>query len=84
MKTVTTREAQHHLSLILNKVESGQEILLTRRGKPIAKLTPLKEEDPFQRRIDWADAIAARNSDLGHLPQQERNIVIEMREESRY
>lgn len=38
MKTVTVREAQHHLSKVLDYVEDGEEVVITRRGRSIAKL----------------------------------------------
>ncbi|MBK1881217.1 type II toxin-antitoxin system prevent-host-death family antitoxin [Luteolibacter pohnpeiensis] len=40
MKTATVREAQHHLAKLLAEVEKGEEIVLTRRGKPVGKLVP--------------------------------------------
>lgn len=44
MKTVTTREAQHHLSKVIEMVVAGEEVIITRRGKKLVKLT-LVEED---------------------------------------
>lgn len=43
MKTATIREAQHHLSELLEKLEDGEEIVITRRGKGVAKLVPVIE-----------------------------------------
>lgn len=44
MKTVTTREAQHHLSKVLEMVEAGEEVVITRRGKRVAKIERYREE----------------------------------------
>ena len=44
MKTVTTREAQHHLSKVIEMVVAGEEVVITRRGRKLVKLT-LVEED---------------------------------------
>jgi prevent-host-death family protein len=33
-------EAKTHLSSLLEKVSRGEEVLITRRGKPIARLVP--------------------------------------------
>lgn len=41
MKTVTVAETKAHLSEILNSLENGEEITITRRGKPVAKLTAI-------------------------------------------
>ena len=38
MVTVTLVEAKVHLSELLDKVESGQEVVITRRGQPVAQI----------------------------------------------
>ena len=38
MKTVAIYEAKTHLSELLAAVELGEEVTITRRGKPIARL----------------------------------------------
>ena len=40
-KTVNIHEAKTHLSKLLEKVESGEEIIIARSGKPIARLCAL-------------------------------------------
>ena len=40
MQSYNIAEAKMHLSEILERVLEGEEILLTRRGKPIARLVP--------------------------------------------
>lgn len=34
-------EAKTHLSRIIDRVEEGQEIIISRAGKPVAKVVPL-------------------------------------------
>ncbi len=41
---VSLREANQHLSRYVKAVEQGTEILITRRGKPVARLTPIAKE----------------------------------------
>lgn len=53
MVTVGAFDAKTHLSSLLNKVAQGEEVLITRRGVPIARLVPAEEAD----RQDVADAI---------------------------
>lgn len=36
-------EAKTHLSRIIERVEQGQEIIISRAGKPVAKVVPLTE-----------------------------------------
>jgi len=38
--------AKTHLSEILERVAEGEEIVLTRRGKPIARLVPVRPATP--------------------------------------
>ena len=40
MESYNVAEAKAHLSEILERVSAGEEVLLTRRGKPIARLMP--------------------------------------------
>jgi prevent-host-death family protein len=40
MKTVTVYEAKTHLSALLSEVEAGGEVVITRHGKPVARLAP--------------------------------------------
>ena len=42
-KQVNVHHAKTHLSMILADVEKGQEIILARDGKPIAKIIPFSE-----------------------------------------
>jgi prevent-host-death family protein len=39
--TVNIHEAKNHLSRLLERVRSGEEIIIAKAGKPIAKLSPL-------------------------------------------
>lgn len=41
MRRVSVAEAKAQLSALLDAVERGEELEITRRGKPIAKVTPL-------------------------------------------
>ena len=38
-------DAKTHLSSLLNKVAQGEEVLITRRGIPVARLVPAQEAD---------------------------------------
>ena len=42
--SVGAYEAKTHLSELLEKVEAGEEITITRHGAPVAKLVPVKKE----------------------------------------
>ena len=42
MKTVSARQANHHFSDLLSRAERGEEILITKRSKPVAVLGPYR------------------------------------------
>jgi prevent-host-death family protein len=48
MRTVNVHEAKTHLSRLLEAVEAGEEVLIARAGKPVARLAPLR---PGKRRL---------------------------------
>ncbi len=45
--TVGAFEAKTHLSGLLDEVEQGRSITITRRGKPVARLVPIGEPQTF-------------------------------------
>ena len=53
MNQVTISEARTHLSRLIVEVERGETVTITRRGKPVARLVPARD----QKRV--ADAIDA-------------------------
>lgn len=46
MTTIGFDEARTHLSELLDQVARGTTILITRRGKPVALLSPPPREEP--------------------------------------
>lgn len=40
MRTAGIREARQNLSALLDEVRKGREIVITERGRPVAKLVP--------------------------------------------
>lgn len=56
--TVGSYEAKTHLPRLLERVEKGETITITRRGVPIARLVPVAARSPEQQQkineaIDW-------------------------------
>ncbi len=52
MKRAGVREARQNLSVLLEEVKRGAEVLITDRGKPVARLVPLRRSGakPFPDR----------------------------------
>ena len=51
MDTISLADAKAHLSKLVDRVEAGDSIDITRRGKPVARLTAVTRP---RRRIDAA------------------------------
>jgi prevent-host-death family protein len=51
---VNVHEAKTHLSRLLRRVASGEEIVIARAGKPIARLVPVRSARRARRRGRFA------------------------------
>ena len=45
MIEVSAFDAKTHLSSLLDKVTLGEEVLITRRGRPVARLVPAEQAE---------------------------------------
>jgi prevent-host-death family protein len=66
MATVGAFEAKTHLAQLLERVARGEEIAITRHGRPIARLVPAAagDRDRVQRAIEEIKELR-RGSSLG-------------------
>lgn len=48
---VNVHEAKTHLSALLERAERGEEVVIARAGKPVARLVPIKRQ-PVRLGID--------------------------------
>lgn len=51
MQTVNIHEAKTHLSRFVDQAAAGEEILIARAGKPVARLVALTEADTQPRTL---------------------------------
>lgn len=51
METATVADAKSHLSALIATVEAGQGVIITRRGKPVARPVPEPDAEGF----GWSD-----------------------------
>ncbi|MGD0802226.1 MAG: type II toxin-antitoxin system prevent-host-death family antitoxin [Terracidiphilus sp.] len=79
MQTIQASEAKTHFLRILNDVERGESVIVTRHGKRIARLIPEVEIDQerVQRAIDGMRALRQRT---GKVSLEE---IISMKNEGR-
>ena len=54
MQTVNIHEAKTHLSRLLERVAAGEEIVIAKAGRPVARLIAFRE--PREQRVFGRDA----------------------------
>jgi len=54
MRTATVRDLRNHYTSLLGWVSAGEEIIITQRGKPVARLIPENPQEPAK--VNWAEA----------------------------
>ena len=62
--TIGAYEAKTHLSELLERVEAGQEITITRHGAPVAKLVPVKKGASREERVAAIERIRKLSAGL--------------------
>ena len=62
MYAMSLAQAKAHLSELLNTVEAGEEVVITRHGRPVAKVIPVavhKQPLPLQRLSELRQRVPA-------------------------
>lgn len=54
MRTATVRDLRNHYTSLLSWISAGEEIVITQRGKPVARLIP--ENPALPGKVNWAEA----------------------------
>ena len=81
MSHYSVAEAKNNLPKLLDRMLAGEEVVITRRGKPIARLEP--EKPPvvgFPLDLEWLDA----NRIIPAAGPIKGSVVEQMRREYRY
>ena len=80
MKTASVRQVQHNLSEILRWVEDGQEVLVTKRSRAVAKLVPATDQTAP---VQWPDFVKRAEAIWGKRPRGKpvSRIIIDSRKE---
>ena len=80
MLTINLAHAKAHLSELLDKVEAGEEVVITRHGKPVAhigRLFPPKKPLPL-------DELAAFRARMPHWRKASATLLRECADDERY
>jgi prevent-host-death family protein len=73
MISVNVHEAKTHLSRLLKRVAAGEEIIISKAGKPMAKLSPLSK--PQTDRVPGLDKGVIQIPDDFDAPLPEELLV---------
>ena len=72
MSQIGAFEAKTHLSELLDRVEAGEELVIARRGRPVARLVPIADANQ-QRAAEAVKRLLAlrRGATLGGIDWRE-------------
>jgi len=63
MRTATVRDLRNRYTSLLSWIGAGEEIIITQRGKAIARLIP--EHDQPTQKADWSQSPAVKRDRSG-------------------
>jgi prevent-host-death family protein len=79
--SVSVADAKARLSEILDRVEAGEEVVITRRGKAVARLAP--EPRRSSARLDL-DQLRELRESMPRMKTPASKFIRKMRDEERY
>jgi prevent-host-death family protein len=77
MTTVGAYEAKTHLPRLIRAVERGETVIITRHGKPVAKLAPVED----RRRTEVAEVIERMKRARAQRPKVSLEEILAWRHE---
>ena len=75
MRKVALAQAKAQLSALLDAIEAGEEVVITRRGQPVARM--VREHPQSAGSLDWVNRLRALHGDQ---PGPEGSAVVLLRE----
>ena len=68
MQTVSITQLKNSLSAYLRDVKAGEEVLITDRGRPIARLAPVSSSDSMEEHLKEMERKGLLRRGTGRLP----------------
>jgi prevent-host-death family protein len=81
MTDYTVAEAKNQLPKLLKRALAGEAVVITRRGKPIARITPMAELPATGIDLEWLKSVQIKPADRDFDGQE---IIRLMKEEDPY
>lgn len=74
MKQVGIKQARQELPDLIDRAEAGEEIVITRQGKPVAKLVAApRTTKPLPSLVEFRKEIGQAGTPAAELVREERN-----------
>lgn len=83
MVKATSRSVHHAFSKYLDLAHDGEQIVITKRGKPWARLEPMPRETR-ERKLIWPDIVKRAHEASGGRTFKAVEALLKMREEERW
>jgi len=80
MRIITLADAKAHLSAVLDDVAAGQQVVVTRRGRPVARIVA----EPAPRKRAPTAWVAGLRAFVESQPMAGRSSVVGMRDAEPY
>lgn len=86
MVHATSRSVQHAFSKFLDRAHQGEQIIITKRGKPWATLTPLSRSKSAKKpkKLDWNKVFERTKENFKGRQVEAVEALLKMREEARW
>ncbi len=68
MQTTSITQLKNSLSAYLRDVKAGEEVLITDRGRPIARLVPVSSSDSMEEHLEEMERKGLLRRGTGRLP----------------
>ncbi|TVP81861.1 MAG: type II toxin-antitoxin system prevent-host-death family antitoxin [Puniceicoccaceae bacterium] len=79
---INVRESKARLSELVSKANAGEDVVITVRGKPRARIVPVQSEHTTPDMSRWAEELKARlEVDVSTLPDSSNEIIDQLRGE---
>jgi prevent-host-death family protein len=66
--TINVHEAKTHLSRLLERVEAGEELVIARAGRPVARLVPFRQRTTSREPGVWRGSVTLAD-DFDRTPE---------------
>jgi prevent-host-death family protein len=80
MDTISLADAKARLSELVDRAEAGEDVCITRRGKPVVRLTRLQQP---KKPVD-VEALRRLTASMPMQPESAGEFIRRMRDEDRY